>query len=129
MKASTMDYYISGPEFKFYAKPYYLRLTFPHMLAEGGNEKTQYDVDKGELTIILKKLVAGKLQRYNTFSSFIPVGQFFENLDMITELLGNKNRTKPPASAPKIEVLQSGIANNNTSHGPSDLLSLLYSRG
>jgi protein SHQ1 len=72
MKASTMDYYISGPEFKFYAKPYYLRLTFPHMLAEGGNEKTQYDVDKGELTLILQKLVAGKLQRYNTFSSFIP---------------------------------------------------------
>ena len=60
MKASTMDYYITGAEFKFYAKPYYLRLTFAHPLAEDGSEKAVYDIDKGELKVWLRKLVAGR---------------------------------------------------------------------
>jgi protein SHQ1 len=61
MKASELDYYIMGNEFKFFARPYYLRLTFPHPLAEDGSEKASYDIQKGELTIHLPKLHKGTL--------------------------------------------------------------------
>ena len=59
IKASALDYTIIGSEFKLYVKPYYLRLTLPQAFAEDGTEKASYDIDKGELTIALRKLVTG----------------------------------------------------------------------
>ncbi len=93
MKTSSLDYYIAGTEFKFFAKPYFLRLNFPHPLAEDASEKLSYDVEKGQMTIILPKLTPG---------------QFFENLGMITELLAKKKTPGQPTTTP-VQVIASGI--------------------
>ncbi len=106
IKTSTMDYYILGQEFKFYAKPYYLRLTFSHPLAEDGTEKAVYDIQKGELTIHLPKKTKGTLLHsgpQNIHNLTRRTGQFFENLGMLTQLLAKKKDTQP--QRPLIEVV------------------------
>jgi protein SHQ1 len=93
MKASTFDYYIIGAEFKFFAKPYFLRLTFPHPLdEEGGHERLAYDISNGILTVHLPKATPG---------------QFFENLGMITQLLAKK---KPVISTAPVQIVSTGTA-------------------
>ena len=44
VRADDMDFYVMQEEFKFYCKPYFLRLTFPHALVEDGREKAQFEV-------------------------------------------------------------------------------------
>ncbi|GCB84590.1 hypothetical protein scyTo_0025120, partial [Scyliorhinus torazame] len=44
-KVNEVDLYIDGVDFKFYAKPYFLRLTLPGRLVEDGREKASYDAD------------------------------------------------------------------------------------
>ncbi len=48
------------------------RLTFPNDIVDNGQQKSAYDVEKGELTVYLPKAVRG---------------QVFENLDMLTTLM------------------------------------------
>ncbi|NWR44639.1 SHQ1 protein, partial [Regulus satrapa] len=86
-RASEFDIYLEGEDFRFYAKPYFLRqaasrffacrLTFPGRLVEDGREKTSYSADEGigTFTIRLPKEVPG---------------QYFEGLDMLTSLLAPK---------------------------------------
>ncbi|KAJ6668252.1 hypothetical protein lerEdw1_015629 [Lerista edwardsae] len=45
-RVSEFDVYFEGKEFKFYAKPYFLRLALPGKIVEDGREKASYD-DKG----------------------------------------------------------------------------------
>jgi len=99
MKASTFDYYIIGCEFKFYAKPYFLRLTFPRPLdEEGGRERLAYDISNGVLTVHLPKAVRG---------------QFFENLGMLTQLLAKPRKKDFSAGAP-VQVLSSSSSSSST---------------
>ncbi|XP_025966190.1 protein SHQ1 homolog isoform X1 [Dromaius novaehollandiae] len=74
-RASEFDVYFEGEDFKFYAKPYFLRLTLPGRIVEDGREKASYDTDKGTFTIQLPKEIPG---------------QYFEGLDMLTSLLAPK---------------------------------------
>uniref|UniRef100_A0A8C2U5G2 Protein SHQ1 homolog n=1 Tax=Coturnix japonica TaxID=93934 RepID=A0A8C2U5G2_COTJA len=46
-KVSELDLFFEGEDFKFYAKPYFLRLTLPGRVVENGREKASYDTDKG----------------------------------------------------------------------------------
>ncbi|KFO77837.1 Protein SHQ1, partial [Cuculus canorus] len=82
-RASEFDVYFEGEDFKFYAKPYFLRqLTLPGRVVEDGREKASYDADKGTFTIRLPKETAG---------------QYFEGLDMLTSLLApKKSRSAKP---------------------------------
>lgn len=89
LKITEMEMFIEGAQFKFYLKPYYLRLTFSHELVENGEEKAQYSVDTGDLVMKLPKATKG---------------QHFEDLEMISKLLANK---PVAASTPGIEVLSS----------------------
>ncbi|KAM6061987.1 protein SHQ1 homolog [Chlamydotis macqueenii] len=81
-RASEFDVYFEGEDFKFYAKPYFLRLTLPGKVVEDGREKASYDTDKGTFTICLAKEIPG---------------QYFEGLDMLTSLLApKKSRSAKP---------------------------------
>ncbi|KAM9277170.1 protein SHQ1 homolog [Morus bassanus] len=81
-RASEFDVYFEGEDFKFYAKPYFLRLTLPGRIVEDGREKASYNTDEGTFTIRLPKEIPG---------------QYFERLDMLTSLLApKKSRSAKP---------------------------------
>eukprot|EP01103_Thecamoeba_quadrilineata_P014177 TRINITY_DN4152_c0_g1_i1.p1 TRINITY_DN4152_c0_g1~~TRINITY_DN4152_c0_g1_i1.p1 ORF type:complete len:451 (-),score=89.57 TRINITY_DN4152_c0_g1_i1:118-1470(-) len=86
IKASSVDWVVLEKCFKFYAKPYFLRLVFSHEL-EGGKEKADYDAGKGLMTMHIAKKIPG---------------QEFENLDMITLLLA---KTKNQNTSHQIQTL------------------------
>ncbi|NXP38503.1 SHQ1 protein, partial [Leiothrix lutea] len=87
-RASEFDIYFEGEDFKFYAKPYFLRqLTLPGRIVEDGREKASYNTDEGTFTIQLPKEVPG---------------QYFEGLDMLTSLLAPK---KSRSAKPLVEEL------------------------
>uniref|UniRef100_A0A667XT66 Protein SHQ1 homolog n=1 Tax=Myripristis murdjan TaxID=586833 RepID=A0A667XT66_9TELE len=74
-RTSEFDLYIDGTDFKFYAKPYFLRLTLPGRIVEDGREKATFDIDKGLFTLRVPKETAG---------------EHFEGLQMLTSLLAPK---------------------------------------
>ncbi|XP_078270008.1 protein SHQ1 homolog [Rhinoraja longicauda] len=74
-RVNEVDLYIDGVDFKFYAKPYFLRLTLPGKIVEDGREEASYDVDAGVFTIKVPKETAE---------------EYFDGLDMLTALLAPK---------------------------------------
>ncbi|MCI4375171.1 hypothetical protein PGIGA_G00106250 [Pangasianodon gigas] len=74
-RTSEFDIYVDGEDFKFYAKPYFLRLTLPGRIVQDGREKASFDIDKGLFTMRVPKETAG---------------QHFEGLHMLTSLLAPK---------------------------------------
>ncbi|KAM7423171.1 hypothetical protein PAMA_010954 [Pampus argenteus] len=74
-RTSEFDLFIEGTDFKFYAKPYFLRLTLPGRIVEDGREKAIFDIDKGLFTLRVPKETAG---------------EHFEGLQMLTSLLAPK---------------------------------------
>ncbi|XP_016126599.1 protein SHQ1 homolog [Sinocyclocheilus grahami] len=74
-RTSAFDIYIQGEDLKFYAKPYFLRLTLPGRIVEDGREKASFDIAKGLFTLHVPKETAG---------------QHFEGLEMLTSLLAPK---------------------------------------
>ncbi|XP_071191182.1 protein SHQ1 homolog [Salvelinus alpinus] len=74
-RTSEFDLYIDGDDFKFYAKPYFLRLTLPGKIVEDGREKATFDIVKGLFTLCVPKETAG---------------EHFEGLQMLTSLLAPK---------------------------------------
>ncbi|XP_014878229.1 protein SHQ1 homolog isoform X2 [Poecilia latipinna] len=74
-RTSEFDLFIDGADFKFYAKPYFLRLSLPGRIVEDGTEKATFDIDKGVFT-----LKAPKETR----------GEHFGGLQMLTSLLAPK---------------------------------------
>ena len=42
-----MDWYLDAHQFKFFVKPYFLRLTFEKELVEDGRESAHYDLESG----------------------------------------------------------------------------------
>ncbi|KAJ8323251.1 hypothetical protein QVD99_000440 [Batrachochytrium dendrobatidis] len=94
IKAQEVEIDIDGSEFKFFAHPYYLRLSMPGRLVEDGREQSKYDIDKG--TVLLK----------------IPKeqpGVYFEDLDMLTKLMGIK-----PESERLAHPLMSNLVQKNS---------------
>lgn len=47
MQVSEVDWYLLEYEFKFYAKPYFLTITFPGLVVEDGTERAQFDPVEG----------------------------------------------------------------------------------
>ncbi|XP_068940191.1 protein SHQ1 homolog [Petaurus breviceps papuanus] len=85
-RVSEFEVYFEGVDFKFYAKPYFLRLTLPGRIVENGSEDGSYDVDKGIFTLRMSKETPG---------------QHFEGLNMLTSLLASK---KSRSAKPLVEV-------------------------
>ena len=46
-QVSEVDWYLLEYEFKFYAKPYFLTITFPGLVVEDGTERAQFDPVEG----------------------------------------------------------------------------------
>ncbi|XP_031548926.1 protein SHQ1 homolog [Actinia tenebrosa] len=88
VKISDVDFFIDGNEFKFYVKPYFLRLNLPGKIVEDGQEGATYDVEKVIFFLKLPKLHQG---------------EHFEGLDMLTSLLSPRKKTK--MNQPLIEVI------------------------
>ena len=88
VKISDMEVLIDGTRFQFYLKPYNLDLNFKQRLIEDGRESARYDIDKGEVLCKVPKETAK---------------EYFEDLDMIAQLLNPK---KPKLAPPKIESLE-----------------------
>ncbi|CAO2606032.1 Protein SHQ1 homolog [Lemmus lemmus] len=102
-RASEFDVYFEGVDFKFYAKPYFLRLTLPGRIVENGSEQGSYDVDKGIFTIRLPKETPG---------------QHFEGLNMLTALLApRKSRSAKPLVE---EIGSSGVSEEGADDDESD---------
>lgn len=74
-RTSEFDLYIDGEDLKFFAKPYFLRLTLPGKIVEDGRETASFDLDTGVFTLRVPKQTAG---------------QHFEGLQMLTSLLAPK---------------------------------------
>uniref|UniRef100_A0A8C3JPX1 Protein SHQ1 homolog n=1 Tax=Calidris pygmaea TaxID=425635 RepID=A0A8C3JPX1_9CHAR len=91
-RASEFDVYFEGEDFKFYAKPYFLRLTLPGRIVEDGREKASYNTDEGTFTIRLPKEIPG---------------QYFEGLDMLTSLLAPK---KSRSGKPLVEEIDTAAS-------------------
>ncbi|XP_059800319.1 protein SHQ1 homolog [Hypanus sabinus] len=92
-KINEVDLYIDGVDFKFYVKPYFLRLTLPGKIVEDGRETASYDADAGIFTIKVPKQIPE---------------EYFEGLDMLTALLAPRGSRSakplveelgPPANA------------------------------
>eukprot|EP00730_Choanoeca_flexa_P017763 TRINITY_DN8587_c0_g1_i1.p1 TRINITY_DN8587_c0_g1~~TRINITY_DN8587_c0_g1_i1.p1 ORF type:complete len:540 (+),score=128.64 TRINITY_DN8587_c0_g1_i1:95-1714(+) len=94
VKASSVDWYIDAQQFKFYVKPYFLRLTFESELVEDGREAAQYDIGSGWFHVKLPKAQAGER---------------FADLDLHTKLLA-KPAANTPRMPPSIEVVGSSEA-------------------
>uniref|UniRef100_A0ABM5FJF0 Protein SHQ1 homolog n=1 Tax=Pogona vitticeps TaxID=103695 RepID=A0ABM5FJF0_9SAUR len=92
-RVSEFDVSFEGKEFRFYAKPYFLRLILPGRIVEDGREKATYD-DTGIFTIRLPKEVPGEK---------------FEGLDLLTALLAPK---KSRSAKPLIEEMASDAGND-----------------
>ncbi|RLV99627.1 hypothetical protein DV515_00009565, partial [Chloebia gouldiae] len=124
-RASEFDIYFEGEDFKFYAKPYFLRqvvgksvffsweesrgielhgfhyredeLTFPGRIVEDGREKASYNTDEGTFTIQLPKEVPG---------------QYFEGLNMLTSLLAPKKSRSAKPLVEEMDTAASAEAEN-----------------
>ncbi|KND04881.1 Hsp90 cochaperone SHQ1 [Spizellomyces punctatus DAOM BR117] len=81
IKAQEVEFFINDTEFKFYVRPYFLRLTFPASIIEDGREKASYNVDRGEITVLLPKATRG---------------EEFPDLDLITKLMASKSGPPGP---------------------------------
>ncbi|KAG2186420.1 hypothetical protein INT43_002858 [Umbelopsis isabellina] len=94
VRAQDVDLFVEGSEFKFYLKPYFLRLQLPGNVVEDDKSTASYDIATGIFTIIVTKETPG---------------EHFEDLDLLTKLLARKGE-KAAQTAPKkplIEVVSS----------------------
>lgn len=97
-KISDAEIYFHEEEFKFYSKPYYLRLNLPGKVVENGLESAEYKSDNGTYTIHMPKQTPGEV---------------FTGLDLLTKLLAPS--PKPAATRPPlIEVLENHAAQDET---------------
>lgn len=92
IRAQEVEIDVQGPDFKFYAPPYFLRLSLPASLIEDGREKASFDVGSGWLSLSLPKETTG---------------EEFPDLDLLSRLLASKNESLPsPPVGPQGQLIQ-----------------------
>lgn len=72
------EVFMDGTDFRFFSKPYFLRLHFPHEIIENDEASANFDAETVSYVIKCPK---------------VNQGEFFPNLDMITELCKPKGGT------------------------------------
>lgn len=87
-KVSETEVFFEDSDFKFYSKPYFLRLNLPGEVVQDEACKVNYDSNSGYFNIVMSKKCPD---------------QVFEGLDMISKLLQPRGNSK--ADKPNIEVL------------------------
>ncbi|KAI8064373.1 SHQ1 protein-domain-containing protein [Gongronella butleri] len=107
VRAQDVDLHVHDNEFRFYLKPYFLRLYFPGRIVEDDDAKASYDPSAGQFTVQVAKETKG---------------EHFEDLDLLTKLLarrGEDNAAKQTPKKPLIEVLASESFSGNDEDAPS----------
>ncbi|KAG7261044.1 hypothetical protein CRUP_025183 [Coryphaenoides rupestris] len=104
-RTSEFDFYVDGTDFKFYAKPYFLRLTLPGRIIEDGREKATFDIDKGLFTLKVPKERGG---------------EHFEGLQMLTSLLAPKGSRTARPLVEDVSVEASGASADGPGDGDDD---------
>ncbi|KAL1510099.1 hypothetical protein AB1Y20_006431 [Prymnesium parvum] len=104
LRADEGEFYVLEHEFKFYLKPYFLRLTFRHRLVEDGRERSEYDFSTSVLTVWLPKEIHG---------------QHFDDLHMLSELL--KKPARGPGRPPLIEEVGQQSASRGSASEQDEL--------
>jgi protein SHQ1 len=89
IKATEVEIDVAGTEFRFYCRPYFLRLHLPGPLIENGKERSKYDMDSGIVSLDIPKEIPG---------------QTFVDLDLLTKLLDVKP-TETTKVGPMIESM------------------------
>ncbi|KAM7295359.1 hypothetical protein ISCGN_024861 [Ixodes scapularis] len=102
-KISDAEIYFHDEDFKFYSKPYYLRLNLPGKVIENGNESAKYETDNGTFVINMPKQYPGEV---------------FTGLDLLTKLLAPN--PKPSTSTPLIEVVGNEEAGLTAGDAPDE---------
>ncbi|XP_064404821.1 protein SHQ1 homolog isoform X2 [Halichondria panicea] len=106
VKISEAEFHINGCEFKFFCKPYFLRLHLPGQVTEDGREKAVFDIEKGSVTVHLPKLQSG---------------EHFDNLGMLTTLLSKKPAKATQSQKPLIEVIGANVRDSCSSESEDDI--------
>ena len=83
------EVFMDGTDFRFFSKPYFLRLHFPCEIIENDDASAKFESDTLSYVIKCPK---------------VNQGEFFPNLDMITELCKPKGST----NVSNIEVIEDG---------------------
>ncbi|ORX44675.1 SHQ1-domain-containing protein [Piromyces finnis] len=91
IKAQNVEFFVDGTEFKFYIKPYYLRLNLPGKIVEDGREKATYNIKTSEVTVRIPKETPG---------------EFFQDLNLLTNLMAKSKKNEKQMN-PLVEVLNS----------------------
>ncbi len=99
---SETEVFMDGCDFRFFSKPYFLRLQLPGEIAEDDGASAKYEADTNCYVIKCSKVTKG---------------DFFAGLDMITELLKPKGAEKVPSTNAGIEVISS---TDNVQEGEED---------
>lgn len=87
VRAQDVDLFVEGSEFRFYLRPYFLRLHLPGNVIEDDQSKAVYDPSAGQFNIKVSKETPG---------------QVFNDLDLLSKLLARKGE---PEKKPLIEVI------------------------
>ncbi|CAG0882441.1 unnamed protein product, partial [Darwinula stevensoni] len=84
------EVFVEDCDFRFFARPYYLRLFLPKPVVESDENKAEYNADTGHFRIQISKKEEGEV---------------FPDLDMVTSLLTPSTDAKSPGRRPLIEVI------------------------
>ncbi|KAG1100734.1 hypothetical protein G6F42_017613 [Rhizopus arrhizus] len=92
VRAQDVDLYVEGTEFRFYLRPYFLRLHFPGNIVEDDNSKAVYDPSAGQFNIRVTKETKG---------------EHFADLDLLTKLLARTGeKTTATGNEPKKPLIE-----------------------
>ncbi|KAI7876155.1 SHQ1 protein-domain-containing protein [Mucor mucedo] len=91
VRAQDVDLHVEGTEFRFYLRPYFLRLHFPGNILEDDDSKASYDPSVGQFTIRVTKETKG---------------EHFPDLDLLTKLLARTGESNVKASEPKKPMIE-----------------------
>ena len=99
IRISEVEFFLDNNNFRFSLKPYFLNLNFSHNIKDSEKNSSKYDVESGVLLC--------KIEKENQ-------GEFFENLDLLSNLSTEKNNKKTASQQiNKIEEIQSEIGDLN----------------
>ncbi|KAI8090011.1 SHQ1 protein-domain-containing protein [Halteromyces radiatus] len=100
VRAQDVDLHVQGNEFRFFLRPYFLRLYLPGSIVEDDDSKASYDPSSGQFTVRVSKETKGEV---------------FPDLDLLTKLLARKGETsRDGPKKPLIEVISSQTNNDDT---------------
>ncbi|KAI7871853.1 SHQ1 protein-domain-containing protein [Spinellus fusiger] len=83
VRAQDVDLHVAGSEFRFFLRPYFLRLHLPGNVIEDDDSKAVYDPSSGQFTVRITKETKG---------------EHFLDLDLLTKLLARRGEVTTTAT-------------------------------